>query len=466
MPAAQGSRNRPVLRSLEPVNAKRTCEDCGFENAEQGKACPLCGSSEVQFAALAGEKTAVGLPATQRFDKETLSDPSTSRRAALGQVFGERYEVQALLGSGGMGQVYRVKDLREGVERALKVLHPSDEPDADNSGRFRREAQILSKIQHPAVPRILDSGLDEGRLFIVTELVDGTDLKLEIQRRGPWPVAEAVALAATIADALASAHALGIVHRDVKPNNIMIAKDGTVRLLDFGLARGRGVDMATLTKTGVIVGTPAYMSPEQFQALVLDERSDVYSLGVVLFELLTARLPFSAPTPMALAMKHIMEPAPQARALRPELPVWLDRLVQQCLEKEPAKRFVSATALAAELRKSRSEARLRSRRLETGDNVLEDEGQSSEWALVLQSPAEKAGWTEGMALRFCERFYRLERIDGPPERGGRWTYRFADWPSEVVFRRLVDYESDAAQRASKPPPLASRLTRFLSGRKE
>jgi serine/threonine protein kinase len=185
-----------------------------------------------------------------------------------------------------------------------------------------------------------------------------------------------------------------------------------------------------------------------------------------LFELLTARLPFTAPTPMALAMKHIMEPAPSPRGWRPEMPVWLDRLVVQCLEKEPARRFASAAALAAELRRSRSEARLRSRRLETGDNVLEDDGHSSEWALVLQSPEQKGGWAEGMALRFSERFYRLDRIDSPPERGGRWTYRFAEWPSEVVFRRLVDYESDAAQRASKPPPLASRLTRFLSGRKE
>jgi serine/threonine protein kinase len=441
------------------VNAKRTCEDCGFENAEQGKACPLCGAS-------ADAKTAVALPATERFDKETLPDPSAPRRAALGQVFGERYEVQALLGSGGMGQVYRVKDLREGGERALKVLHPSDEPDADKSGRFRREAQILSKIQHPAVPRILDSGFDDGRLFIVTELVEGSDLKLEIQRRGPWPVAEAVSLAATVADALAAAHALGIVHRDVKPNNIMIAKDGAVRLLDFGLARGRGVDMATLTKTGVIVGTPAYMSPEQFQALALDERSDVYSLGVVLFELLTAKLPFMAPTPMALAMKHIMEPAPSPRALRPELPVWLDRLVVLCLEKEPARRFATASALAAELRKSRSETRLRSRRLATGDHVLEDEGHSSEWALVLQSPLEKTGWGEGMALRFSERFYRLDRIDAATERGGRWTYRFAEWPAEVVFRRLVDYDSDAAARAEQPPSLGARLNRLLSGRKE
>lgn len=452
-----------MLRSAQdPV--RRTCPDCGFENAEPDKACPLCGASGLGPKTLVVEQATEQLDTTRRLDET----PAAARPggSALGRVFSERYKAIALLGSGGMGQVYRVRDERDGCERALKILHPSDDADADRSGRFRREAQILSKIQHPAVPRILDSGVEAGQLFIVTELVEGQDLKLLIQSRGAWPIGEAAALAATVAEALAAAHALGIVHRDVKPNNIMIDRDGGVRLLDFGLARGRGVDMATLTKTGVILGTPAYMSPEQFQALSVDERSDIYALGVVLYELLTARLPFTAPTPMALAMKHLIEPAPSPRALRPEVPVWLDRVVLECLEKDPAKRFATAGALAAELRKSRSDGRLRSRRLPGGDVVLEDEGQSSEWALVLQAPAEKQGWSAGMALRFEDRFYRLDRIDAPGERRGRWSYRFAAWPQGVVFRLLVDYEADAAERAAQPKPLASRLGRLLSGRRE
>ena len=324
-----------------------------------------------------------------------------------------------------------------------------------------RASRSARSTSWPVVP-----GSSEGRLFLVTELVDGQDLKMLVQGRGPWPIAEAVALVATVAEALAAAHELGIVHRDVKPSNIMLANDGAVRLLDFGLARGKGVDMTTLTKTGVIVGTPAYMSPEQLQALSVDERSDIYSLGVVLFEVLTAKLPFSAPTSMGLAMKHMLEPAPSPRELRPELPVWLERLVLQCLEKAPARRFATAAALAAELRRPRSESRLRSRRLPSGDSVLEDAGESSEWALVLQSREEKTGWAEGMALRFEDRFYRLERVDVPAERGGRFTYRFVPWPSEVVFRRLVDYQQDLEERSRKQPPLGQRLTRFLSRGKE
>jgi serine/threonine protein kinase len=186
----------------------------------------------------------------------------------------------------------------------------------------------------------------------------------------------------------------------------------------------------------------------------------------VLFELLTAKLPFSAPTAMALAMKHITELPPSPRALRPELPVWLERVVYQCLEKDPARRFATAAALLGELQRPRSDTRLRSRRLPSGDNVLEDAAETSEWALVLQSREEKTGWAEGMALRFEERFYRLERVDAPQERAGRFTYRFAAWPSEVVFRKLVDYEQDLQERAQKPAPLAQRLTRFLSGGKQ
>ena len=166
-----------------------------------------------------------------------------------------------------MGRVYRVHDLVDKAERALKVIRPDQQGDPGRGDRFRREVGILSRLSHPAVPRVVGSGEAEGELYFVSELVDGQDLKRLLEQRRVWAPSAAAALAATVAEALDAAHALGIVHRDVKPGNIMISAGDRVHLLDFGLARGVGVDMTTLTRTGTILGTPAYMSPEQFDAL-------------------------------------------------------------------------------------------------------------------------------------------------------------------------------------------------------
>ena len=253
----------------------RTCDACGFENAEPSKPCALCGASEIVHAT--SDLSTIAAPATP-----TPAGGASRPRVEIGQIFGERYRALSLLGSGGMGEVFRVEDQTSGQPLALKVLRPLDGDDGDRVRRFQREIQILTRVQHPAVLHILDWGDSPAGLYFVTELVDGEDLKLAIRQRGPWPAAAAAALGATLADALAAAHAQGVVHRDVKPNNVMIARDGSVRLLDFGLARGAGIDLTTLTRTGTILGTPGYMSPEQFDAHGVDERSDVYSLGVVL----------------------------------------------------------------------------------------------------------------------------------------------------------------------------------------
>jgi serine/threonine-protein kinase len=441
----------------------RTCGSCGFDNAEEGKACPLCGASEVVPATLAGDPpTLEYAPGRAPGDRAARED-----EAAAGKVFGERYRVVASLGRGGMGHVYRVEDATTGRQLALKVLHPAGEDEPDRVERFKREITVLSKLAHAGVPRIHGWGASGETLYFVSDLVEGSDLKAEIQRRGPWPAAEAAALAATVADALAAAHTSGIVHRDVKPNNIMIAADGSVKLLDFGLARGVGIDMTTLTRTGTIVGTPGYMSPEQFEGHGVDERTDIYSLGVVLFEMLTGRLPFTGQTPLAVALKHKTEPAPAPRALRKDVPAWIERVVLRCLEKEPGRRFASAADLAAELRRPREGARRQLKRLPTGDIVVEDEAEVSDWALVLTAEGEKTGWTEGMALRFSDRYYKLARIDPPVPGAARWTYRLAFWPQEEIFRRIVDYDQDCAERAeAHERRLGSKLQRWLGKKKE
>ena len=435
----------------------RTCDACGFENAEPGKSCALCGASEIT---------------APTSDLSTIAAPPTpgggtrgGHRVEAGHVFGERYRVVALLGSGGMGQVFRVEDQTSGQTLALKVLHPLDNDDSDRVRRFQREIQILTRIHHPAVLRILDWGTSPTGLYFVTELVDGEDLKLAIRKRGPWPATETAPLGATLADALAAAHAQGVVHRDVKPNNVMLARDGTVRLLDFGLARGSGIDVTTLTRTGTMLGTPGYMSPEQFDAHGVDERSDLYSLGVVLFEMLTGRLPFRGQTPIAVALAHKSETPPLPRTLRPGVPAWIERIVMRCLEKEPEKRYASALELAAELRRPRSGAVPRLRALPGGDGVVLDPGEATDWALVLTTAREKTGWSEGMALRFEDRHYRLVDARAPASSGAPWTYRFTAWPEGEVFRRLVDYEQDQSAREEQAEKgLSSRLSRWLGRR--
>lgn len=433
----------------------RTCESCGFENAEEGRACALCGGSEVMRVGFDSTSPTLELP---------RAEPPRLASTALGRVFDGRYRVDAELGRGGMGQVFRVRDLQQDRDAALKVLHPVVEDDPDRIERFRREIGVLSKIRHPNVPAVVGWGVDGRDVFFVSELVEGHDLKLEIQQKGAKSAPEAAALVAAVADALAAAHALNIVHRDVKPNNIMIANDGAIRLLDFGLARGVGIDMTSLTRTGTIVGTPGYMSPEQFEGHGVDERSDLYSLGVVLFELLTGRLPFTGQTPIAVAMKHKSEPPPLPRSIRRDLPVWIEQVVLTCLEKDPDRRFRSAGDLAAELRRPRAQNRPQWQRLPSGDAVIHDADGHTDWALVLTTPCEKTGWSEGMALAFGGRYFKLHGTEAPSEASGRWTYRFENWPEGEVFRRLADYDEDCAARAAVPPAesLASKLSRWIS----
>jgi serine/threonine protein kinase len=381
----------------------------------------------------------------------------------IGETYARRYRIDALLGRGGMGEVYRVHDLTTGVDRALKILDaraPSIEDSDDRAGRFRREIGILSKIDHPGVLQIVDSGTHDNRLFFVSELIDGHNLQDDPLPR-PWPVSKASSLVASVADALSAAHAAGIVHRDVKPSNIMIATDGSIKLLDFGLARETGIDAATLTRVGVIVGTPTYMSPEQFENRWVDARSDIYSLGVVLFELLTARPPFVATSALALAMMHKADPPPPPRSVRSDLPAWIERVVLRCLEKDPDRRFARAEELAKELRRPHESNA--ARRLPSGDVVIEDDPATGGWALELRSESEKTGWTPGTVLLFYDRYYKLAQVAAPDASESRWQYRFDVQPLTEVIRKMVDYREDCVQRerAAKKVSAWSKLSARL-----
>lgn len=418
------------------------CPSCGLDNVESGKPCPSCGS--VEGATIAQDNGTMVKP----LSAEELAR-SRGTNYPIGHLYANRYRIQGFIGRGGMGSVYRVFDTQDNLEMALKILH-KDTAEQDGQERFKREIEILSKLQHPAVPRVYGWGVMDKEMYFVAEFVDGQDLKAIILDKGPWNSVDAAELAAKIADVLAIAHSKGIVHRDIKPHNIMIDKDGAVKLLDFGVARGKGAGMETLTKTGMIVGTPEYMSPEQFGTNRVDERSDIYSLGVVLFELLTGHTPFDGETPVAIALKVVAEAPTAPRELRKDIPAWMERIVLQCLDKDPKKRYWTATELAADLRKQRTGAGPRRRWLTTGDAVIEDDSDSTDWALILSSPREKPEWDPGIGMRFSDRLYKLLRVEAPDEKTPRWSYYFSYWPEQEVFRRLIDYEKYVSENQSGP----------------
>ena len=249
-----------------------------------------------------------------------------------GEVIAGRYELEERVGSGGMSTVYRAHDSMLERKVALKILHQRLVDDEEYVERFRREARAVAQLAHPNIVTVIDRGEDAGRQFIVFEYVDGDDLKQMIDRAGPLPIDQVVELGREIAAALAFAHERGIVHRDVKPQNVLLS-EGRAKVTDFGIARSLDVEHG-VTQTGTVLGTSNYIAPEQASGQPIDDRSDVYSFGVVLFELLTGTVPFEGESFVAVALKHINEPAPSVLDRRPDTPPRLARLVDAMLEKD------------------------------------------------------------------------------------------------------------------------------------
>ena len=274
-------------------------------------------------------------------------DTEVTREAAPGRVLGGRYELGPLLGTGGMASVFEGTDRVLERRVAVKVLHPQIARDPSYVERFRREATIAATLSHPGVVWVFDTGEDQGVRFIVMEHVEGHTLAAEIAREGALAPERTAAIGAAVCDALAAAHARGLVHRDVKPGNIMLDAGGRVKVMDFGIARADSAD--TLTKTAMVMGTAAYLSPEQARGERADARSDLYSLGCVLHAMLTGEPPFSGDSAVAVAGRHLNEdPLPPSRSRR-GVPPALDAVVLRALAKDPADRFPDARAMRAAL---------------------------------------------------------------------------------------------------------------------
>jgi serine/threonine-protein kinase len=268
------------------------------------------------------------------------------------KTFNGRYELQQKIGEGGMARVYRAQDLRLERPVAVKVLHPHYATDPGFLRRFLNEAQAAARLRHPAIVDVYDIGQDGDDQYIVMELILGSDLKSLILRNGSLSIEQSVQIAEVVAQALDVAHRAGLIHRDVKPQNIMISDDGQVKITDFGIAKS--IVSTSVTETGVVFGTADYLSPEQARGESATPRSDVYALGVTLYEMLTGRLPFTGENAIAVAMQHLNAPPPALRSYNPRIPARLEELVLQALSKDPAQRPQTGRDFAQLLRGYRS----------------------------------------------------------------------------------------------------------------
>jgi len=311
------------------------CPKCRIDNPDTSRFCAGCGTQLLQT-------NDIPIYAT-----ETLEIPR--EELTPGSTFAGRYQVIEELGKGGMGKVYKVFDKEISAKVALKLLKPEIGTDKNTIERFRNELKVAREITHKNICRMYDLGREAGLYYITMEYVPGEDLRNMIRMSRQLGVGTAIIVAEQICDGLAEAHRHGTIHRDLKPSNIMIDRDGNVRIMDFGIARS--VEAKGLTGAGTIIGTPEYMSPEQVEGKEVDLRSDIYSLGIILYEMLTGRVLFEGDTAFAIGMKHKGEIPRDPRDINPQLPENLSRLVLRCLEKTREKRYQTAEELRSDLEK-------------------------------------------------------------------------------------------------------------------
>ena len=265
-----------------------------------------------------------------------------------GMIIGERYEIVGKIGTGGMADVYKGKDHKLNRYVAIKVLKPEFREDTKFIKKFQTEAQSAAGLTHPNIVNVFDVGNDEGVYYIVMELIEGITLKDYISKKGKLSIKEATSIAIQVSMGLEAAHSHGIVHRDVKPQNIIISTDGKVKVTDFGIARAASSN----TISSNVMGSVHYSSPEQVRGGYSDEKSDIYSLGITLYEMVTGVVPFDGDTTVAIAIKHLQEEMIPPSTYTPELPFSLERIIEKCTQKSVDRRYRNMSEVIADLKHS------------------------------------------------------------------------------------------------------------------
>lgn len=309
------------------------CPKCQSDNPDTSRFCAECGTQ-----ILPAEEISVSTTKTLETPKDELTTGST---------FAGRYQVIEELGKGGMGKVYKVIDTKIKEKIALKLLKPEIAADKKTIERFSNELKFARKIRHENVCQMYDLNEEKGTLYITMEYVSGDDLKSMIRMMGQLSPGQAISITKQVCDGLEAAHKLGVVHRDLKPQNIMIDRDGNARIMDFGIARS--IKAKGITGTGVMIGTPEYMSPEQVEGKEVDQPSDIYSMGVILYEMVTGRVPFEGDTPFTIGVKHKSEEPRDPKELNAQILDNLSQLILKCMAKDKGNRYQSAAELRSEL---------------------------------------------------------------------------------------------------------------------